>query len=156
MDDSERILDAFAQAGYPLEVVQRPDGMWEVNVGVEGTSTTLFARANTRDAAVEHAAITLFPWVFLAAIGQYLKSGPLTRRLTLGDDVDGSAARPADAESFGGFGVLVRFRREPDDSYSWGVFDEITREGLSSGVANALDDAKLEALMRLAPPHQDA
>lgn len=161
--DAQRIVKGFEEAGYPIAVEQRADGKWEVTVNVGGTPTTLFASATTREAAIEHAAQTIFPAILVYAIGTWLGNRKASAKPFL--NLDGPAllagstvaapmtVRRTAADEFGGFGFMVRFKREPDDSYSWGVFDEQTGDGLCAGTVDDFENAKLEALMNLLPPN---
>jgi hypothetical protein len=137
-----------------LDISERPDGTWEVTIKLGASPTTLFANATTRDAAIEHASRTILPAVLLTLFRRAWSERPKGQPLFAGTSRLATVKRTM-AEHFGGFGVTLRFREEPDGSYSWGVFDERTGEGLSSGVEDAFDNAKFEALMKLVPPSRE-
>ena len=48
------------------------------------------------------------------------------------------------------------FGREPDGSYRWMVLDERTDEVLQAGTSDDWDGAKLDAVLDLLPPWEDA
>jgi len=157
MDNTDAILDAFEKSGYPVDLVQRSDGKWEVTVNLQGTPTTLFASATTPEAALEHAAKTIAPAILLIAFADFLQKRQPRRAMFEGRSsltAELSVIPPStSAEQFGGFGVQFRFHREPDGSFAWAAFDLTGRTALLSGVADNLDDAKLAALVDLLPPN---
>jgi hypothetical protein len=103
MNDPDKLLEGVRQAGYPLDVFQRPDGKWEVTIALDGTPTTLYARATTRKAAIEHAARTIFPAIIAAAIARWWRNrqeahtGVIEGRSSLSGLI-----RSTDAQEFGG------------------------------------------------------
>jgi len=154
MDDADRFIVVLRDAGLPVRLEQVPGGQWEVSIEIE-EGRTHFARANTRKAAVDYAGQTLLPMVIAWLIAGVARraSGSPDRGILLEGTSGLQTIKRTDAETFGGWGWHVRFRREPDGSLSWGVFDEKTGVGLTSGIAHNWDDAKLNAVLELLPPN---
>jgi hypothetical protein len=146
MDDADRFIATLNEAGIPASLEQA-DYFWEVALELEG-KTALLARAKTRRAAVDRAGRELLPLVVLQRLRAFSRQGQVRFEAASALETIKRAA-----EILGGFGWFIRFRREPEGAWSWGVIDEKTGEAIVSDAVTDWDDAKVSSILDLLPPN---